>query len=137
MLGKKILAGIFAGFVIVKLIFLIATPDKWLGLTQWFLEHSAVLMVINLILLIIAGYYIFISLDLIDVAVVMLFTSSLAALSLIPYAASMMRLREEMLGEGGMYKAIFPLMVWGGIAGALLCRVFKRKRLREKGNEFQ
>jgi hypothetical protein len=127
MLGKKFLAGIFAGFILVKLIFLIATPDKWLGLTQWFLEHSAVLMIINLILLVIAGYYIFTNLDLIDVAVVMLFTSTLIALSLIPYAASMLRLREEMLAVG-IGKAWFPLTTWGAIAGAVLYRVCERKR---------
>ena len=138
MLGKKLLAAIFAGYILVTLIFLIATPDKWLGLTQWSLLHTVVPIIINLILVVIAGYYSFTNFDLIDVAVVMLFTFTLITLTLIPFGVSILSLREEMLGAGRMYEVLFPLMAWGVIAGVVLYRVFEKKKgLREKGDEFQ
>jgi len=127
MLGKKILAGIFAALVLIKLAFLLFSPEQWLGATQAFLGHYAVVMGIYLVLLVISGYVVFTSLDLIDVAVVMLFTGILLGLSLIPYAASLQKMGQEISGAG-FGKAWLAWVIWVVIAVAVLYRVLAGKK---------
>ena len=127
MLGKKILAGIFAVLTLIKLAFLLASPGSWLGATQAFLGHSGIVMAIYLVVLVITGYFIFTSLDLIDVAVVMLFTAALVGLSLIPYADSLLKVGQE-IGSVGFGKAWLAWVIWVVIAVAVLFRVFSSKK---------
>ena len=100
MLGKKILAVIFAALTLIKLAFLLISPEQWLGATQAFLGHYTLMIAIYLVLLVITGYFVFTRIDLIDVAVVMLFTSVLLGLSLLPYLASIPQLREAIVSVG-------------------------------------
>jgi hypothetical protein len=127
MLGKKILAGIFAALILIKLAFLLISPEQWLGATQAFLGHYAVMMGIYLVLLVITGYFVFTSLNLIDVAVVMLFTSILLGLSLIPYLASVPQLREAIVTVG-FVNAWPAFILWAAIALAVLYRIFAGKK---------
>jgi hypothetical protein len=127
MSGKKILAGIFGVLTLVKLTFLLASPGSWLGAMQAFLGHTGIVTAIYLVVLVITGYFIFTSLDLIDVAVVMLFTAALVGLSLIPYAASLQKLGQE-IGVAGFGKAWLAWVIWVGIAVAVLYRVFSSKK---------
>ncbi len=129
MLGKKILAGIFAALILIKLAFLLTSPETWLGVTQAFLGHYAAMMGIYLVLLVITGYFVFTRLDLIDVAVVMLFTSVLLGLSLLPYLALMPKLSEEIVTVG-FGRAWPALILWAAIAVAVLYRVFSGKNTR-------
>ena len=69
MTGKKILAGVFAVVILLKLLALLVSPDRWLGLATALLGHSAVVVGIYLVLIVITGYYVFSSIDLIDLAV--------------------------------------------------------------------
>jgi hypothetical protein len=127
MLVKKILAGIFAVLILVKLIFISISPDKWLGFTDAFISHYAIVMVIYLGLLAITGYLVFTRLDLIDVAVVMLFTSILLGLSLFPYLASLPQVREAIINQG--FSRVWPaFIIWGAIAVAVLYRIFGGKK---------
>jgi hypothetical protein len=125
MVGKKILAGIFAALILIKLALLLISPEKWLGMAQAFLGYATVVMVVYLILLVISGYFIFTSLDLIDVAVVMLFTGLLVGLSLIPYAASFQKVSQEIVTVG-FAKAWLAWIIWVAIAVAVLLRVFAK-----------
>ena len=127
MLGKKILAVIFAALTLIKLAFLLISPSLWLGATQAFLGHYAAMMVVYLVLLVITGYFVFTSIDLIDVAVVMLFTSALLGLSLLPYLASIPQLREAIVSVG-LAKFWPGLIIWAAIAVAVLYRLFVNKK---------
>jgi hypothetical protein len=127
MLGKKILAGIFAALILIKLAFLLTCPSQWLGATQAFLGHYPLMIGIYLVLLVITGYLVFTSLDLIDVAVVMLFTSILLGLSLIPYLASVPKLTEAIVSVG-LAKAWPASIVWAAVAVAVLYRIFAGKQ---------
>jgi hypothetical protein len=129
MLGKKILAVIFAAAILIKLAFLLISPESWLGATQSFIGHYTSIMVIYLVLLAITGYYVFTRLDLIDVAVVMLFTSILLGLSLIPYVASVPQLPEAIVNVG--FAKVWPAwLLWAAIAAAVLYRIFAGRRRR-------
>jgi hypothetical protein len=123
MLGKKILAGIFAVLTLIKLAFLLASPGSWLGATQGFLGHTGIVTAIYLVLLAITGYFIFTSLDLIDVALVMLFTAALVGLSLIPYTASLQQMGQE-ISSVGFGKAWLAWVIWVVIAVAVMYRIF-------------
>lgn len=127
MSGKKILAVIFAGLTLIKLVFLLSRPENWLGMTQTFMGHPTAVLITYLILLVITGYFIFTSIDLIDIAVVMLFTASLVGLSLIPYAASLQKMAQE-ISTVGIGQAWLSWIIWAAIAVAVLYRVFAKER---------
>jgi hypothetical protein len=129
MLGKEILAGLFAGLTLIKLAFLLTSPETWLAATQAFLGHSTVVMAIYLVLLVITGYFVFTSLDLIDVAVAIMFTSLLVGLTLMPYSGAMLKVGQE-ISAIGLGKAWLALIIWVVIAVAVLYRVFSVRRGR-------
>jgi len=127
MLAKKILAGIFAGIILLKLLVGLTNPHKWLDLTGVLLGHNIIVTAIYLMLLIITGYYIFSNLKLIDIALVMFFTSLLVGLSLVPYAPLLVKMSEE-IAAIGIGKAWLALLIWGALAVAVLYEVFSKRR---------
>ena len=126
MLGKKILAGIFAAIVLSKLILLLIKPNLWIGAAEVLLAHTDLVVGIYLALILITGYFVFSTLDLIDVAVAMFFGSLLTALSILPYADTLFKLREEV--SVGMGKAWLAALIWGALAVAVLYKVFSPSR---------
>ncbi len=127
MVGKKILAVIFALLILIKIAFLLINPTKWLWMAQTLVGYTALVMVGYLILLAIIGYIMFTSIDLIDIAVVMLFTGLLVGLNLIPYAASLNTTMQE-IATAGLGRAWIALVIWVAIAVAVLVRVFGKAR---------
>ena len=127
MLAKKILAVIFAALTLIKIAFLLIAPEHWLGATQAFLGHYTLMIAVYLVLLVITGYVVFTRIDLIDVAVVMLFTSALLGLSLLPYLASMPKLPEAIVSVG-LGKTWPVLILWAAVAVAVLYRIFAKNR---------
>ncbi len=127
MFAKKFLAGIFAVLILVKFAALLINPGGWLHLGKVFLEHHAVLTGIYLILIAITGYFIFSSLNLIDLALVMFFTSLLTGLTLMPYPTQIQQLGEGMVAAG-IGKAWLGLVIWGAVAVAVLAKVFSKSR---------
>jgi hypothetical protein len=129
MLGKKILAVIFAALTLIKLTFLLISPEQWLGATQAFLGHYPLMIAVYLGLLAVTGYFVFTRIDLIDVAVVMLFTSVLLGLSLMPYLASKPQLTEKIVSVGPA--RVWPAwIIWAAVAAAVLYRVLKGNKER-------
>jgi|WetSurMetagenome_2_1015567.scaffolds.fasta_scaffold114453_3 hypothetical protein len=126
MSGKKILAVVFAALTLIKLAVLMTSPGNWLGMAQAFMGHATVLTVVYLIILAITGYFVFTGIDLVDIAVVMLFTAALVGLSLIPYAASLQNIAQEIAARG-LGQAWLSWSIWAAIAVAVLYRVFARE----------
>ena len=127
MFAKKVLVTIFAGLILLKLLALLVNPNKWLNLSGLLLAHHVILTYVYLALIVITGYYIFSSLNLIDIALVMLFTSLLTGLSLIPYSTPLFKFGEAM-ATIGLGKAWLPLAIWGALAVAVLAKVFSKRR---------
>src|SRR5208337_4268498 len=128
MFAKKVLATIFAVLVLFKLVaFLFVNPNKWLNFSGLLLAHHVILTYVYLALIVITGYYIFSSLNLIDIALVMFFTSLLTALVLIPYTTLLLSLNEQIIASG-MGKAWLAVVIWGVLAVAILFRVFSQDR---------
>lgn len=126
MSGKKILAGVFAALILFKLLFIIISPGKWLSLVEVFLRHYAFIWWVYLALIIVTGYYIFSSLDLIDIVLVMFFTALIIGVSLIPFSDAWLKLGKEIAAKG-LGKAWMSVAIWGALAVAVLYRVLAGK----------
>lgn len=124
---KRILAAIFAVVILIKLLFWIIAPNLWMGLVDSLLGHQAMLTIIYLGLLVITGYYVFSTLNLFDIVVVMFFTSILIAIGTLPYASLLLKLRGEITSIG-VSKAWLALLLWGGLAVVVLYKVFYADR---------
>jgi 4-amino-4-deoxy-L-arabinose transferase-like glycosyltransferase len=127
MLGKKILAGIFAVMILLKIMVLVINPNLWMGAVAELLKQPTTVMIIYLGLLVVTGFYIFSQLNLLDIALVMFFTSMLLALSILPYAGVLLKMREEIISIG-LGKARLALLLWGALAVAVLYKVFSPTR---------
>jgi len=127
MLVKKILACSVALIILLKLVFVVACPQQWVGFAAVIMGHYVLVMAIYLILLVIIGYYIFSSLNLIDISLVIFFTSLLTGLALIPYSTLLLSLNEQIIASG-MGKAWLAMVIWGALAVAILFRVFSKNR---------
>ena len=127
MLGKRILAGIFAVMILLKLIIGITNPNLWSGAVEALLGQKTSVMIVYLALLIVTGYFVFSKIDLIDLAVTMFFTSLLIAISIIPYAGVLLKLREEIITIG-VGKAWLAVALWGALAVAVLYKIFSPSR---------
>ncbi len=127
MFAKKLLAGIFAILILIKLAALWINPAGWMSLGRVFLEHHAMVMAIYLILLVLTGFLIFSSLNLIDLALVMFFTTLLTGLALLPYSAQMQQLGDAIVALG-LRQAWLAMLIWAVIAVAVLAKVFSRRR---------
>ena len=110
---------------------MLISPGQWLGATQAFLGHYTLIMGVYLVLLVITGYFVFTSLDLIDVAVVMLFTGVLLGLSLLPYLTAIPNFPEAIV-KVGFAKAWPTWIIWAGIAVAVLYRVLAKQKGRRR-----
>jgi hypothetical protein len=129
MSGKKILAGIFAALILIKLLFIIISPGKWMSLVEVFLRHYAFIWWVYLALIIITGYYIFSSLDLIDIVLVMFFTSLIIGVSLIPFSDAWLKLGKEIAAKG-LGKVWLSVVIWGALAVAVLYRLWSSPKSR-------
>jgi hypothetical protein len=132
MLAKRILAGFFAGAILLKLIIWIISPNLWMGAEEVFLGHTGLVMIIYLGLIALTGYFIFSTLDMIDIAVVMLFASLLLGISILPYSSAMLALRGEIMSIG-WGKAWLAVLIWGALAVLVLYKVLapSREQLRK------
>ena len=128
---KKILAVIFAAVILIKLLFWIIAPNLWMGLVDSLLGHQTAVTVVYLALLAITGYYVFSSLDFIDIIVAMFFTSILIAIGTLPYASLLLKLRDQITSIG-LGKAWLALLLWGALAVAVLYKVFYMDREKSR-----
>lgn len=127
MFAKKILAGIFAVLILIKLAALLINPAGWMSLGRVFLENHATVTAIYLILITLTGFFIFSSVNLIDLALVMFFTSLLIGLTLIPYSTPMLQLGDAMVALG-FRQAWLAMVIWGAVAVAVLFKVLSKSR---------
>jgi hypothetical protein len=127
MSGKKIVAGIFAILILFKLVAFLVSPAKWLGLAGVFLSHSAIVLAVYLVLLAITGYFAFSSVKIIDIAIVMFFTSLLIGITLFPYYGPLLKVSGD-IAATGLGKSWYAVVIWVALALAVLAKVLSKQR---------
>ncbi len=120
----EILATIFAVIVIIKLAVITADPNLWMKTAGALLKNQVLTTIIYSVLAVIIGYYVFTALSVVQVAAVMLFTSTLIGIGLAPYSKIILKLGEE-LSDVGVSKAWLAMLIWGVLAIWVLYSVFR------------
>lgn len=120
----EILATIFAVIVIIKLAVITADPNLWMKTAGALLKNQVLTTIIYSVLAVIIGYYVFTALSVVQVAAVMLFTSTLIGIGLAPYSKIILKLGEE-LSDVGVSKAWLAMLIWGMLAIWVLYSVFR------------
>jgi hypothetical protein len=122
----EVLAAIFAVMVLVKLFVVAVNPKFWMKGIESILGNYVFTTIVYVLLAVIVGYVVFQSLNIIQVAAVMLFTSLLIGLTLVPYAREFLALSKEVtVTRLGMFrKAWLAMVIWAGIAVWTLYAVF-------------
>jgi hypothetical protein len=126
MTAIEILAVIFAALVLVKLLFVTVNPKLWMK-GAGSIGNAYIFSTLAYVLLaVIVGYIIFKSLSIVQVAAVMLFTTVLIGLTMVPYLDKLLALGEEIVGtRTGMFrKSWLAIVIWIGIAVWTLYTVF-------------
>ncbi len=120
----EILATIFAVIVIIKLAVITADPNLWMKTAGALLKNQVLTTIIYSVLAVIIGYYVFTALSVVQVAAVMLFTSTLIGIGLAPYSKIILKLGEE-LSDVDVSKAWLAMLIWGVLAIWVLYSVFR------------
>ncbi|MFQ5541361.1 MAG: hypothetical protein ACE5E2_00910 [Candidatus Binatia bacterium] len=119
----EILATIFAVFVIVKLVIVIAKPGLWMKWAGAMLKNDVMITLIYFVLAVIVGYFIFAELTVVQVAAVTLWVSMLIGIGFVPYSKILLKLRDELVSVG-ISRAWFAMLIWAVLAIWVLYAVF-------------
>gem|GEM_PF-364594 len=124
-----ILAVIFSLFIIIKISIVLINPHGWLRIANVLLSNTKIMTIAYFILAAIVGYHILRNFSIVQVASVMLFTSLLIGLALIPFSETMFYASEELLGSRRdiLCKTWPTLLIWLAIAVWTLYEVFTKK----------
>lgn len=119
----EILATIFAVIIILKLVVVSINPNLWMKTAGAMLKSEALTTLIYLVLTVVIGYYVFADLTVVQVAAVILLTSTLIGIGLGPYSKLILKWGKEMV-DVGVSKAWLSMLIWGLLAIWVLYAVF-------------
>ena len=125
----EIIAIIFALFILLKISIVLINPHGWFKVSDSIFRNTILVTIVYLIIAVIVGYYIFHSFSITQVAAVMLFSSILIGLGLLPFSETLLTIRDEMRGSKSdiLRKTWLTLLIWTAIALWTLYEVFSRK----------
>ena len=119
------LATIFALLILIKISIIFLNPKVWLKVDKTLLKPNPITTVIYLALIVVTGNYIFESMNVVEVAAVMMFVSLLMCLSYIPYYKIMMGLTKKVLMEKDcLKKAWLSILIWVSLAIWVLYTIY-------------
>ena len=124
-----ILATIFALFILLKISIVLINPRGWFKVADAILRNTIITTIVYLVLAVIVGYYILRNFSIVQVAAVMLFSSILIGLGMLPFSETLLTIRDEMLRSRSdiLRKTWFTLLIWIAIALWTLYEVFSGK----------
>ena len=125
----ELLAVIFALFILLKISIVLINPNGWFKIADALLRNTLLMTIIYLVLAVIVGYYIFRTFSIVQVVAVMLFTSLLMGIAIIPFSETMLSIRQELLGSRRdiLRKIWLTLFIWIVIAVWTLYEVLAKK----------
>ena len=121
-----IIAAIFAIFILLKVTIILINPNRWLKLADSFLKNKILTSIVYLLLAVIVGYFVFLNMSIKQIAAVMLFTSLLIGISMIPFSKTMLSIYSESLRTRSdmLRKTWLSLFIWVTIAALILYTIF-------------
>ena len=119
----EILATIFAVVVILKLVVVSINPNLWMKTAGAMLKSEVLTTLTYLVLTVIIGYYVLAELTVVQVAAVILLTSTLIGIGLGPYSKYILKWGEEMVAVG-VNKTWLSMLIWGALAIWVLYALF-------------
>lgn len=126
MTALEIIATIFALLIVVKIVVVLVNPQLWMQkVAEPLFGNPRLASAVYGGLAIVVGYYVFTSLDIIDIAAVMALTSLLVGLGLLPYASALLKVAEEISATPSklLRNAWLPIVIWVAIALWVLASV--------------
>jgi len=121
----EIIAMVFAIGYILKLITLLFAEEVKMKAINWWAKNKIIAMAIYIIAVLIIGNYILISIGIVKVAAVMLFTLALIGITLMAAdAKTIVRLGKEMIDKNMLKRMWFPLLIWLALAIWVLAALF-------------
>ncbi|MEE9125297.1 MAG: hypothetical protein V3U14_12540 [candidate division NC10 bacterium] len=114
----EIIATIFAILILVKISIVMMNPKLWLKIAEPVMRNYTLTAVVYAIVAVIVGYYIFASLNIVQVAAVMLFTAILIGLGLLPFHKHFMKIGQEMSeSRSVMFQKVWlQIVIWVAMA---------------------
>lgn len=124
-----ILATVFALFILLKISIVLINPSGWFKVADTILRNTIITTIVYLFLAVIVGYYILRNFSIVQVAAVMLFSSILIGLGMIPFSKTLLTIRDDMLRSRSdiLRKTWFTLLIWVAIALWTLYEVFFKR----------
>jgi hypothetical protein len=125
----EIIAVIFAIFILLKVAMVLINPHGWFKLADAILRNTIITTIAYSLIAVIVGYFIFRSFSIVQVAAIMLFSSILIGIGLLPFSEIFLSIRDEMLGSRSyiLRKTWFTLLIWITIALWTLYAVFAKR----------
>jgi hypothetical protein len=123
MLIMKFLAVVFAVLVLAKIIMLVVAREYWLGLAEKLVRPGNRTLMIYGGAAAAVGVLVLTQVSIIEVGAVMLWTSLLMGLGMIPYGEMLLKWRDE-IARVGLAKVWWVLAIWAGLAVWMLAAVF-------------
>lgn len=108
----EIMTVILSVFVLIKLIVLAINPKSWMKFAGKLLARKGWVQVIYLILALIAGYYLFQHLTIVEVLASTAFISLLIALAFIPYSDKLLAVFKKIDLKTMLIKSWLPTIIW-------------------------
>ena len=127
----EIIATIFAILILVKVSIVMMNPKLWLKVAEPAMRNYTLTAVVYAIIAVIVGYYIFASLNIVQVAAVMLFTAILIGLGLLPFHKHFMKIGQEMSeSRSVMFQKVWlQIVIWVAMAVWVLYAVLASARV--------
>ena len=100
MTALEVIGAIFAVFILVKVLIVLIKPQLWMKeVAEPLLGNPLLATAVYGILAVVVGFFIFARLRIAEVAAVMLFTTLLMGLALLPYSKALLKIAGEMLAR--------------------------------------
>jgi hypothetical protein len=125
----EIIAVIFAIFILLKISIVLINPTGWSKLADAIIRNSIITTIVYIFIAIVVGYFIFRTFSIVQVAAIMLFSSILIGLGLIPFSETFLSIRDEMMVSRSniLRKTWLTLLIWIAIALWTLYEVFSKR----------
>lgn len=108
----EVMTVILSVFVLIKLVVLAIDPKKWMKFAEKLLSRKGWVQAIYLVLVLVAGYYLFQYLTIVEVLATVAFVSLLIALAFIPYSDRLLAIYKKTDMKGMLLKSWLPTIIW-------------------------